>query len=84
MGENATIELLKGLTENNCNHRIDVCTILQEYISKKMNIRINNGILDVSDLQEEYDALCDTMEVLCLYRRSHDCAIRGDLRYSET
>ena len=84
MKENAGSNLLEGLNARNCNYRIDKCTILQEYVSKKISIRLINGILDVSDLEEEYNDLSNIMEELCLYRHNHDCAIRGDIRYSET
>ena len=84
MGENAGSNLLEGLNTRNCNYRIDKCTILQEYVSKKITIRYNNGITEVSDLEEEYNDLCDIMDQLCAYRRTHDCNVKGDREYSET
>ena len=78
--------LLKGLTESNCNHRIDTLRDLQSNISKKYTYYYD-GIAhmktdDLIALDNEYNCTCDIMDELLKFRRSHNCAIKGDPEYS--
>jgi hypothetical protein len=61
---------------------IDYISKRQEFISTQMQRKLNNGISDLEDEEEEFMILCDIMDKLCTYRRNHECAIQGDEDYS--
>ena len=75
------LKLLEGLNEANCNGRIEKLTELQKQVSRKYEVRYNNGISNVDDLDAEYNQTQDVMEQLTSFRRSHNCLMLGDKGY---
>ena len=69
------------VSENNCNYMIDYISKRQELISDQITRKLNNGISDFEEEDQEFEKLCDVMDELYAYRINHNCAIRGDENY---
>lgn len=81
-------ELLIDLSERNCNGRIDIARKEQDRISRMIDDAmfncgdsLRNESHQYHDLVNLYHNIQDTIEKLCIFRRSHDCLIEGDPGY---
>ncbi len=69
------------VNENNCNAVIDYLMSKEEEISNKISNIIISG-KDSSEAEAQYQKYCDVMDEVLAFRRTHNCAIKGDKNYS--
>ena len=69
------------VNENNCNAVKDYLMSKEEDISNKISNIIISG-KDSSKAEVEYQKYCDVMDEVLEFRRTHNCAIKGDPNYS--
>lgn len=73
-----------GLNEGNCNFRIDMLTKEIERTSSLFTEMYNMGFYSAAReeaIQSQYETLCNYMDILTAFRRTHKCAIEGDPNY---
>lgn len=67
------MSLKDRVNESNCNKLIDFVQSEQNRIGKLIDSYIvNSGGEESETLNEQYEKLCDTMDYLCEYRRTHN------------
>ena len=74
---------IKTITENNCNYRIDMLSKRRDNISRDIDrcLSMDLGEEMLHNKEVEFNSVCDLIEVLCDFRRNHDCATEGDVNY---
>ena len=74
---------INSITPNNCNYRIDMLSKRRDNISRDIDrcLSMDLGEEMLHNKEVEFNSVCNLIEVLCDFRRNHDCATESDANY---